>query len=423
MQAVTRRARRHHRRGAGPARARRRLDRPGRRPSPRRQRDQRLHPAATAHRRGRSGHRRPTTRTSTPAGSTTTDPSRRSLAVLAAVRASSLELLESLTPDEWARTGQHSDSGRYSVDDWLGIYARHPHDHAGQIRRARGWERHGGRCPAARCSSSRRAPGTPSSCCSTPAIVDSRAWDACVPVLTSAGLPGHPRTTGAASAGRRPRMCPISNRADAGRRPGCRSASSVRSWSATRRAARSRWTWPSSTRSGSRRWSAWPAVVGGYEPEPTPAEAELFDEMERLEASGDADAIAAFDVDGLGEWPGPAGRPRAGAHPRGRPRDGPRHLRPAARHGPADPPGAAARPAASAELTAPVLAVAGDLDVSDVWPTAEYLAAHAPDARAVLLPDVAHMIGHGGARRAGTPHRRVPGHDRRRTTGVTDHVT
>ncbi len=66
-------------------------------------------------------------------------PIASSLAVFAAVRMSSLELLEALTPDEWQRSGQHSDSGHYSVDDWLAIYSRHPHDHADQIRRARGW--------------------------------------------------------------------------------------------------------------------------------------------------------------------------------------------------------------------------------------------------------------------------------------------
>ncbi len=60
-----------------------------------------------------------------------------SLAVTAAVRAASLELLERLTPAEWARTGTHSESGAYSVDRWLAIYAGHTHDHAGQIRRAR----------------------------------------------------------------------------------------------------------------------------------------------------------------------------------------------------------------------------------------------------------------------------------------------
>jgi hypothetical protein len=64
-------------------------------------------------------------------------PIASSLAVLAAVRAASLELLESLRPDEWARSGTHSESGSYSVDDWLRIYADHSHDHAEQIRAAR----------------------------------------------------------------------------------------------------------------------------------------------------------------------------------------------------------------------------------------------------------------------------------------------
>ena len=65
-------------------------------------------------------------------------PIEPSLAVLAAVRASSLQMLESLTDEEWERAGTHSESGRYSVDDWLRIYAGHAHDHAEQIRKARG---------------------------------------------------------------------------------------------------------------------------------------------------------------------------------------------------------------------------------------------------------------------------------------------
>jgi hypothetical protein len=60
-----------------------------------------------------------------------------SLAVLRAVREASLQLLASLTPQEWDRAGTHTESGRYSVDDWLGIYASHCHDHAEQIRAAR----------------------------------------------------------------------------------------------------------------------------------------------------------------------------------------------------------------------------------------------------------------------------------------------
>jgi hypothetical protein len=61
-------------------------------------------------------------------------PIEASLAVLAAVRAASLQFLESLSPEEWERSGTHSESGAYSVDDWLRIYAGHAHDHAEQIR-------------------------------------------------------------------------------------------------------------------------------------------------------------------------------------------------------------------------------------------------------------------------------------------------
>ncbi len=65
-------------------------------------------------------------------------PVASSLAVLQAVRAAGLDLLESLTPDEWGRHGTHSESGAYSVERWLEIYAGHSHDHADQIRAARG---------------------------------------------------------------------------------------------------------------------------------------------------------------------------------------------------------------------------------------------------------------------------------------------
>jgi pimeloyl-ACP methyl ester carboxylesterase len=44
-------------------------------------------------------------------------------------------------------------------------------------------------------------------------------------------------------------------------------------------------------------------------------------------------------------------------------------------------------------FAAPVLAVAGELDISDVAKTAVHLQDHAPDARAVVLPGVAHLVG------------------------------
>lgn len=64
-------------------------------------------------------------------------PIEPSVSVLRAVRMASLQLMESLTPAEWQRTGTHSESGPYSVEEWLRIYAGHSHDHADQIRAAR----------------------------------------------------------------------------------------------------------------------------------------------------------------------------------------------------------------------------------------------------------------------------------------------
>jgi len=131
--------------------------------------------------------------------------------------------------------------------------------------------------------------------------------------------------------------------------------------------------------------------LGGYEPEPTPAEAALFEEMERLEESGDVEATVEFDlrlwVDGIGQPPDrvsatvrEAVREMArGAADPGRIHGSPIRL---------DPPAAGRL----RRLTMPVLAVAGALDVSDVWTTAQHLERSCPDARAVLVPYVAHMI-------------------------------
>src|SRR6185436_19342141 len=61
-----------------------------------------------------------------------------SVAVLRAVREASVQLLEAIDEQEWSRTGTHTESGPYSVEGWLRIYASHPHEHAEQIRAARG---------------------------------------------------------------------------------------------------------------------------------------------------------------------------------------------------------------------------------------------------------------------------------------------
>lgn len=65
-------------------------------------------------------------------------PIEPSLEAMRWARESSLQIIERLSEEEWARTGTHSESGPYSVERWLEIYAAHPHDHAAQIRRARG---------------------------------------------------------------------------------------------------------------------------------------------------------------------------------------------------------------------------------------------------------------------------------------------
>src|SRR5262245_4718418 len=52
-------------------------------------------------------------------------------------RATSVQLLELMTEEDWRREGTHTDSGRYTAENWLEIYAAHAHGHADQIRRLR----------------------------------------------------------------------------------------------------------------------------------------------------------------------------------------------------------------------------------------------------------------------------------------------
>ena len=63
-------------------------------------------------------------------------PVESSLAVIAAVRAATADVLRRLTAADLDRAGVHSESGRYTVRDWLTNYTAHPRDHADQLRRA-----------------------------------------------------------------------------------------------------------------------------------------------------------------------------------------------------------------------------------------------------------------------------------------------
>jgi hypothetical protein len=64
-------------------------------------------------------------------------PIASSLQAFRFARESTADLLDRLTPADWARAGVHPQHGPYSVDRWLEIYAVHAHNHAGQITRAR----------------------------------------------------------------------------------------------------------------------------------------------------------------------------------------------------------------------------------------------------------------------------------------------
>jgi hypothetical protein len=64
-------------------------------------------------------------------------PIQASLDAFRAARQTTAEILDRLAETDWTREGTHSDSGRYTVERWLEIYAEHAHNHADQIRRAR----------------------------------------------------------------------------------------------------------------------------------------------------------------------------------------------------------------------------------------------------------------------------------------------
>ena len=61
-------------------------------------------------------------------------PVENSIDVFSAVRASSLEILKRLKPSQLENTGTHSESGEYTIKNWLETYIKHPLEHAAQIR-------------------------------------------------------------------------------------------------------------------------------------------------------------------------------------------------------------------------------------------------------------------------------------------------
>jgi hypothetical protein len=55
------------------------------------------------------------------------------LVTVDAVRANTAALLRRLPETAWAKVGRHTESGRYTAEDWLAIYADHLENHARQI--------------------------------------------------------------------------------------------------------------------------------------------------------------------------------------------------------------------------------------------------------------------------------------------------
>ena len=60
-------------------------------------------------------------------------PVEPALATVEGVRANTAALVQRLPDAAWTREGRHTESGRYTAEDWLTIYAEHLELHARQI--------------------------------------------------------------------------------------------------------------------------------------------------------------------------------------------------------------------------------------------------------------------------------------------------
>jgi len=62
-------------------------------------------------------------------------PVEPALATVEAVRANTAALLRRLPEAAWSAAGTHTESGRYTAEDWLDVYAEHLEKHSRQIER------------------------------------------------------------------------------------------------------------------------------------------------------------------------------------------------------------------------------------------------------------------------------------------------
>ena len=63
-------------------------------------------------------------------------PVENSIAIFAAVRAGSLDIIKRLAEADLEKSGVHSEIGQYTINRWLTGYTNHPKDHGDQLVRA-----------------------------------------------------------------------------------------------------------------------------------------------------------------------------------------------------------------------------------------------------------------------------------------------
>ena len=72
-------------------------------------------------------------------------PLETALLTVDAVRGNTVPILRRLSDEQWARAGNHTESGRYTVIDWLRSYSDHVENHSRQIERnVEAWFERGG---------------------------------------------------------------------------------------------------------------------------------------------------------------------------------------------------------------------------------------------------------------------------------------
>ncbi|HJQ65102.1 MAG TPA: DinB family protein [Gemmatimonadales bacterium] len=62
-------------------------------------------------------------------------PMAPALMTVVAVRANTVPLLRRATEADWAKSGVHTEAGRYGAEDWLQVYAEHLEKHTRQLER------------------------------------------------------------------------------------------------------------------------------------------------------------------------------------------------------------------------------------------------------------------------------------------------